>query len=109
MNPCDQGPTRLFTLGGNCGCQLSLAASSHPRQHCARLGVSEDGIEELVLPFSLDEACSDPGAAAEANPRGRGRLVSSDRAMDLLDIRSHCRQTFVSLCLPVQDLFLPRK
>ena len=67
--------------------------------------MSEDGIEELILPFSLDETCGDLGTAAEANPRGQGGLVSSDRAMDLLDIRGHCRQTFVSLCLcPLQLL-----
>ena len=70
MDPCDDGPALLFTRGGNQGSLLSLAASSHPRQHCTRLGASEDGIEELVLPFSLDEACADPGAATEANPCG---------------------------------------
>ena len=64
--------------------------------------MSEDGIEELILPFSLDEACGDPGAATEANPRGRGGSVSSDRSTDLLDIRSRCRQAFVSLCLSLQ-------
>ena len=70
MNPCDDRPVLLLALGCNRRGQLSLATSSHPRQHCARLGASEDGIEELILPFSLDEACADPGAATEANPRG---------------------------------------
>ena len=65
-----RGQPPLFTLGGNRGCQLSLAASSHPGQYRTRLGAGKNGIEQLVLPFSLDEACSDLGAAAEANPRG---------------------------------------
>jgi len=69
--------------------------------------VSEDGVEELVLPLPFDEACSDPGAAAEANPCGWGRLALRDRAMDLLNIRRHRPQQFVSLCLPLQQLLLP--
>ena len=78
--------------------------------------MSEDGIEEIILPFSLDETCGDLGAAAEANPSGQGGLVSSDRAMDLLNIRSHrlgvgshFPHAVVSLCLPLQQLLLPGK
>ena len=56
IDPRDHGPALVFTLGRYRSGQLSLAASSHPRQHCARLSVSEDGIEELILTFSLDEA-----------------------------------------------------
>ena len=71
--------------------------------------MSEDGIEELILPLPFNEACSDPGVVAKVNPLGQYELVSSDRAMDLLDIGRHCLgvgsrfpHTVVSLCLPFQ-------
>ena len=100
MDPRDYGPALVLTLGCNRSGQLSLAASSHPRQHRARIVAGKNGIEELVLPFSLDEACGDPGTAAEANPRGGGVQLSAC-ALDVIDAVGDLIQAFVSLLVLV--------
>ena len=100
MDPRDDGPARVLALGCNRSGQLSLAAPSHSRQHCTRLGASEDGVEELVLPLSLDEAHGDLGAAAEANPCG-GRAWLSVCVLDVVDAVGDLIQAFVSLLVLV--------
>ena len=65
-----------------------------------RLGADKNGIEELVLPFSLDKACSDHGATTEANPRGGGVWLSAC-ALDVVDAVGDLIQAFVSLLVLV--------
>ena len=88
MNPCDQGPALLLAPGRNRSGQLSLAASSHPRQNRARLGASEDGVDELILSLPLDETCGDRGTTSEANWRRRSGWVACGHATNLPDVLS---------------------
>ena len=100
MNPGDKGPAVLLAPGRNRSGQLCLAASSHPRQNRARLGASEDGLEELILPLPLDETCGDCGTTSEANTRGRSGWVACGHATNLPDVLSRRPQRLLSLRLP---------
>ena len=101
MNPCDQGPALLLAPGRNRSGQLSLAASPHPRQHRARLGASEDGLDELILLLPLDETWGDRGTTSEANSRRRSGWVANGHAADLPDVLSRRLQRLMSLRLPL--------
>ena len=100
MNPRNQGPDLLLAPGRNSSGQLSLAASSHPHQNRARLGVSDDGIEELILSLPLDETCGDHRTTSEANSRRRSGWVACGHVADLPDVLSRRPQRLVSLRLP---------
>ena len=100
MNPRDQGPALLLAPGRNRSSQLSLAASPNPRQNRARLGASEDSLEELILSLPLDETCGDCGTTAEANSRGRSGWVACGHATNLPDVLSRRPQRLVSLRVP---------
>ena len=100
MNPGDKGPALLLAPGSNRSGQLSLAASPHPRQNRARLGASEEGLDEFILSLPLDETCGDRGTTSEANSRGRSGWVACGHATNLPDVLSRRPQRLVSLRVP---------
>ena len=81
-------------------------ASPHPRQNRARLGASENGIEELILFLPLDETCGDCGTTSEANSRGRSGWMACGHTTDLPDVLRRRSQWLVSLRLP-QGVAMP--
>ena len=102
MYPRDQGPALLLAPGRNRIGQLSLAASPHPRQNRARLGASEDGLEERILSLPLDETCGDHRSTSEANSRGRSGWVACGHDTDLPYVLRRHSQLLVRLCLPLR-------
>ena len=100
MNPRDKEPALLLAPGGNRSGQLGLAASPHPRQNRARLGASEDGGDELILPLPLDETWGDRGTTSEANSHRRNGWVASGHAAVPPDVLRRRPQRLVSLRLP---------
>ena len=106
MNPRNQGLAPLLAPGRNRSGQLSLAASPHPHQNRARLGASEDGLDELILPLPPDETCRDRGTTSEANSRRGSRWMASGHATNLPDVLSRRPQWLVSLRLP-QGVVVP--